>query len=181
MPKIAKIVCGTHGGVGAGGAITPGVIYTLIPGSPNAEFSFEMDYHQPKSLFTMSQDEKLMIPENDAALCNMLSAASELEPGGEKNEIYLYYSEITLDDGTVYHVPYSQLKVLISALWRSCSERGFSTKPVSEPAPVRPAPQPTAGSWNCPTCGFTGLTGKFCTECGSPKPADGFECIIHNA
>jgi len=163
MPKIVKIVCGTRGGVGAGGAITPGVIYTLIPGSPNAEFSFELDYHRPKSLFTMSQDKKLMIPENDAALCSTLSAASELEPGGEKNEIYLYYSEITLDDGTVYHVPYSQLNDLIPALWRSCSERGFSSKP---------APQPTAGSWNCPTCGFTGLTGRFCTECGAPKPAD---------
>ena len=39
-----------------------------------------------------------------------------------------------------------------------------------------PAPQatPAAGSaqgWNC-SCGKTGNTGKFCAECGSPKPED---------
>ena len=31
------------------------------------------------------------------------------------------------------------------------------------------APAPTADSWNC-TCGKTGNTGKFCAECGTPKP-----------
>ena len=37
-------------------------------------------------------------------------------------------------------------------------------------APVAPAPAaPAAESWKC-TCGAT-ATGKFCPECGSPKPA----------
>ena len=38
------------------------------------------------------------------------------------------------------------------------------------------APQPQAGAWKC-KCGAT-ATGKFCTECGSPKPADteGWTC-----
>ena len=26
--------------------------------------------------------------------------------------------------------------------------------------------------WKCPKCGHEGNTGKFCSECGSPKPAD---------
>lgn len=26
------------------------------------------------------------------------------------------------------------------------------------------------GSWNCPSCGRTGNTGKFCGTCGTPKP-----------
>lgn len=38
------------------------------------------------------------------------------------------------------------------------------------------APQPQAGAWKC-KCGAT-ATGKFCPECGSPKPADteGWTC-----
>lgn len=49
--------------------------------------------------------------------------------------------------------------------------------------PVQPAPQaapqaPAAGAWKC-SCGAT-ATGKFCPECGSPKPApvaaDGWTC-----
>jgi hypothetical protein len=28
------------------------------------------------------------------------------------------------------------------------------------------------GQWSCVTCGHEGNTGKFCTECGSPKPDD---------
>ncbi|MBR3316517.1 MAG: SPFH domain-containing protein [Atopobiaceae bacterium] len=35
----------------------------------------------------------------------------------------------------------------------------------------KPKPEP-AGSWKCPQCGATN-TGKFCSECGTPKPADG--------
>ena len=27
------------------------------------------------------------------------------------------------------------------------------------------------GTWTCPECGHEGNTGKFCTECGAPKPA----------
>lgn len=39
--------------------------------------------------------------------------------------------------------------------------------------PVNPAPQPVAdddATWTC-SCGKTGLTAKFCPECGSPAPA----------
>lgn len=39
----------------------------------------------------------------------------------------------------------------------------------------QPTAAPDAGSWTC-SCG-TANTGKFCTECGSPKPADaGWTC-----
>ena len=42
-------------------------------------------------------------------------------------------------------------------------------QPQSEPAPA-PAPAPAADGWTC-SCGKTGNIGKFCAECGSPKPA----------
>ena len=43
-----------------------------------------------------------------------------------------------------------------------------------QPAPAAPA-APAAG-WTC-TCGKTGNTGKFCAECGSPKPvSDTWTC-----
>ena len=38
--------------------------------------------------------------------------------------------------------------------------------------PAAPAPAP--GGWKC-ACGAEN-TGKFCAECGSPKPADGWKC-----
>ncbi|MDR0841276.1 MAG: SPFH domain-containing protein [Christensenellaceae bacterium] len=31
--------------------------------------------------------------------------------------------------------------------------------------------QPAAAGWNCAKCGAQGNTGKFCAECGAPKPA----------
>ena len=34
-----------------------------------------------------------------------------------------------------------------------------------------PKMQPAAG-WKCPQCGKEGNTGKFCSECGTPKPAE---------
>ncbi len=38
------------------------------------------------------------------------------------------------------------------------------------------AQTPAAGEWKCPACGAVG-TGKFCTECGAPKPAaTGWTC-----
>lgn len=37
------------------------------------------------------------------------------------------------------------------------------------PAPAAPA-APAADSWDCP-CGQKSVTGKFCPECGSPRPA----------
>ncbi len=50
-------------------------------------------------------------------------------------------------------------------------------QPAAAPAaPAAPAAAPAAG-WAC-SCGATGNTGKFCAECGSPKPADanGWTC-----
>jgi len=32
------------------------------------------------------------------------------------------------------------------------------------------APKPEAGGWTCPKCGQTGNTGKFCSNCGTAKP-----------
>ena len=38
----------------------------------------------------------------------------------------------------------------------------------SQPASAAPAPQPAApAGWSC-ACGQTGITGKFCPECGDP-------------
>ena len=39
------------------------------------------------------------------------------------------------------------------------------------------AGQPIASGWDC-SCGATGNTGKFCTECGAPRPipAEGWSC-----
>ena len=48
-----------------------------------------------------------------------------------------------------------------------------ATAPSAAPA----AAPSTAGSWKCTNCGST-ATGKFCPECGTPKPADaaGWTC-----
>ena len=49
-----------------------------------------------------------------------------------------------------------------------------ATAPQSQPAPAA-APAQTAG-WTC-SCGKTGNTGKFCSECGAPQPvAEGWTC-----
>ena len=37
------------------------------------------------------------------------------------------------------------------------------------------APAAAANAWKCPACGREN-TGKFCAECGTPKPADGWVC-----
>ena len=44
--------------------------------------------------------------------------------------------------------------------------------------PTAPAAAPAADTWTC-ACGQTGNTGKFCGNCGQPKPApaaDGWTC-----
>ena len=41
----------------------------------------------------------------------------------------------------------------------------------AQPAPAPAAPAAPTNGWTC-KCGKTGNTGKFCAECGSPKPAD---------
>ena len=44
-------------------------------------------------------------------------------------------------------------------------------------AAAAPAAAPAANAWTC-SCGATGNTGKFCMECGQPKPVavDGWTC-----
>ena len=38
-------------------------------------------------------------------------------------------------------------------------------------APAAPAPSaPAEGAWNCPTCGKTGITSRFCPDCGTARP-----------
>ena len=46
----------------------------------------------------------------------------------------------------------------------------------AQAAPAAPAPSaaPAANKWKC-SCGAEN-TGKFCAECGSPKPAEGWTC-----
>ena len=44
----------------------------------------------------------------------------------------------------------------------------------AQPAPAA-APAPAAEGWTC-RCGQTGNTGKFCTECGQPKPEESWKC-----
>lgn len=44
----------------------------------------------------------------------------------------------------------------------------------NQPAPAAPA-APAAAGWTC-SCGASGNTGKFCGECGAPKPVDGWKC-----
>ena len=43
--------------------------------------------------------------------------------------------------------------------------------PQPAPQPAAPAAAPAANGWTC-ACGQTGNTGKFCGNCGQPKPAD---------
>jgi membrane protease subunit (stomatin/prohibitin family) len=46
-------------------------------------------------------------------------------------------------------------------------------------APAAAAPAPKADTWKC-ECGAEN-TGKFCMECGKPKPADGWTCTACGA
>ena len=50
-------------------------------------------------------------------------------------------------------------------------------QPAPAAAPAQPAALPD-GAWTCPSCGKTGISGNFCPECGTKKPADanGWTC-----
>lgn len=54
------------------------------------------------------------------------------------------------------------------AAYQQQQQQAQPQQPHSEPAPA-PAPAPVADGWTC-SCGKTGNIGKFCAECGSPKP-----------
>ncbi len=50
---------------------------------------------------------------------------------------------------------------------------GQQSAPVNEPAP---APKKQEAGWTC-SCGHTGNTGKFCSECGASQPVEtGWKC-----
>ncbi len=40
---------------------------------------------------------------------------------------------------------------------------------------------PAADTWTCAACGKTGVSGKFCPECGAKKPEDGWTCTACGA
>jgi hypothetical protein len=43
------------------------------------------------------------------------------------------------------------------------------TAPAPGSVPVAPA-APVEGAWNCPNCGKTGITSRFCPDCGAARP-----------
>ncbi len=53
----------------------------------------------------------------------------------------------------------------LAAAGTASSEPAPDTSRVSSPAAFN-----SDGTWNCPSCGETGLTGKFCPGCGRPGP-----------
>ena len=63
----------------------------------------------------------------------------------------------------------SQQQAQQQAAYQQQQQQAQPQQPQSEPAPA-PAPAPAADGWTC-SCGKTGNIGKFCAECGSPKPA----------
>lgn len=63
----------------------------------------------------------------------------------------------------------AQQRAQQQAAYQQQQQQAQPQQPQSEPAPA-PAPAPAADGWTC-SCGKTGNIGKFCAECGSPKPA----------
>jgi len=49
---------------------------------------------------------------------------------------------------------------------------GNTQAPAGTPAPAAPAAPaaPVEGAWNCPSCGKTGITSRFCPDCGLARP-----------
>ena len=54
-----------------------------------------------------------------------------------------------------------QLTSYMNTLGRQCAKKAEAQQLASKPAPK--------GAWMC-SCGFAESTGKFCLECGQPKP-----------
>jgi membrane protease subunit (stomatin/prohibitin family) len=57
-------------------------------------------------------------------------------------------------------------------------QQQYQQPPQQQQPPASPPPAPTAEGWSCPACGHAGNSGKFCMECGKPKPeqAEGWSC-----
>ncbi len=53
-------------------------------------------------------------------------------------------------------------------------QMGQQQQQMQQQAAQQPAPAPAAGAWKC-TCGAEN-TGKFCMECGKPKPEESWKC-----
>ena len=53
-------------------------------------------------------------------------------------------------------------------------QMGQQQQQMQQQAAQQPAPAPAAGVWKC-TCGAEN-TGKFCMECGKPKPEEAWKC-----
>ena len=59
------------------------------------------------------------------------------------------------------------------AAQQAAQQPAAAPQPAPQPAPqsAAPAAAPAADGWTC-ACGQTGNTGKFCGNCGQPKPTD---------
>ena len=53
-------------------------------------------------------------------------------------------------------------------------QMGQQQQQMQQQAAQQPAPAPAAGAWKC-ACGAE-TTGKFCMECGKPKPEESWKC-----
>ena len=62
-------------------------------------------------------------------------------------------------------------------LYAMGQQQAAAAAAAAAPSAAPAAAPSTAGSWKCTNCGST-ATGKFCPECGTPKPADaaGWTC-----
>lgn len=56
----------------------------------------------------------------------------------------------------------------MNAMFQGINPNGIQSEQPSENTDK--AHRKTADSWNCPTCGTTGITTKFCPDCGTKKP-----------
>ena len=63
-------------------------------------------------------------------------------------------------------------KEAVSPMLESAAQMGRTAGAAMSPS------VPSAGVWDCP-CGQKGVTGKFCPECGSPRPApaEAWDCV----